>query len=533
VNPTAYVLHVISGPTAGPFALAPDQPTLIGRSLECAVCLVHESVSRRHAQIVRREGQWYIIDIGSIAGTYLGSLRLEPNRPSPIGTGDLLRVGPWTLRLSEPGTADRAARTLDDTSSSERKIETLTRGGSIAASRLSVLTEGLDALHQGGDEYALATAALHAALNGTGCVRGAVLRTVDGSDEVHILSSADPSGGAMIFSRSLIAAASSGRAVILSEREQAAQFASLAGNQIATAICAPVLLGGSVVALIYLDARLQDHQVLQDSGAFCEAISRMLGLALANRARHELAFRQAQLGSELQAAREVQQFIMPAPEGDLGFVRYAMRSHAGAMVAGDLFDVAPLPDGRMCVSLGDVSGHGIGSAMLMAAVQAQLAAHLAHTGDVAKAMASVNEYLCARDLAGRFVSLVMFAIAPSGDVEVFDAGHGYWFLTGEFVNEPGSHARGAPLGIIPGVTFASHRFRLQAKQRLIAFSDGVVDERGHDGRPFGLESLRSAVLRGTDPASDITSVFNGLIAHSGLEHAGDDCTVASLQMILP
>lgn len=526
-----YLLHVLSGPPAGPFALTDDHTIRIGRSMECAVCLAHESVSRRHAHLLRRDDAWYIVDVGSAAGTYVGATRLSPHQPTRLDAGDLIRIGPWTLHFSLKAQVERAARTIDDTGSGTRRIETVGAGVTLAASRLALLTEGLEALHQGGDEYRLAATALRAALKGASCTRGAVLRTLDRSGEVEILASVDPSGGAMTFSRSLINAAREGRVVMLSDEHERASSASIVESNISAAICSPVLVGDAVAAFLYLDSRSRDDVVRQDAGAFCEAVARALGLALANRQRQDLQRRQLQLASELQAAREVQQFIMPAPTGDLGFVRYAMHSHAGAMVAGDLFDATRLTDGRVCVLLGDVSGHGAGSAMLMAAVQAQFAAHLAHTPDVARAFTRVNAYLCQRDLGGRFVSLIAVVIAPTGECELIDAGHGYWLRFPPRHEDSPHGARSIPLGIDPDTSFPSHHLTLAKSDRLLLYSDGVIDERGHADQPFGVARLAAAITPAAGPQGDVDAVFDALRAHSGLDGAGDDCTVASIEFL--
>jgi RNA polymerase sigma-70 factor (ECF subfamily) len=88
----------------GPFIVPPDRSALIGRTEEADIHLPDPSVSRRHARLVAHDRRWFVRDLASRHGTYLNSIRLEPNVEAALANRDLLRVGPWTLQvmLAEP-----------------------------------------------------------------------------------------------------------------------------------------------------------------------------------------------------------------------------------------------------------------------------------------------------------------------------------------------------------------------------------------------------------------------------------------------
>src|SRR5205814_10676781 len=121
---------------------------------------------------------------------------------------------------------------------------------------------------------------------------------------------------------------------------------SIASLGIHSALCAPIVFGAAVVGFLYFDARGQESPVHPEAAGFCQAISRMCGLAMANLKRAELELRQRRLEADLTAAREAQQLIMPPNAGTIGRIRYALRSRPGRTVAGDLFDLVELDDGR-------------------------------------------------------------------------------------------------------------------------------------------------------------------------------------------
>jgi hypothetical protein len=85
-----------------------------------------------------------------------------------------------------------------------------------------------------------------------------------------------------------------------------------------------------------------------------------------------MAERHRQLQDDLNAARRAQELLSPPKQGRHGSVSYRFESIPGRVVAGDLFDVFPLDESRTAFFLGDVSGKGVGAAMLMAACQSQL-----------------------------------------------------------------------------------------------------------------------------------------------------------------
>ena len=156
-------------------------------------------------------------------------------------------------------------------------------------------------------------------------------------------------------------------------------------------------------------------------------MARLAGLALANLRRVQLEQRQHQLETEVRAARLAQELITPAESGRVGGLHYAARVRPGSLVAGDLFDVVALEDGRVATLIGDVCGEGIGASVIMAATQSHVRALLARGADPADAVGHVNRYLSAHTAPGKFVSLWLGVFdLERGELTYVDAGHGHW-----------------------------------------------------------------------------------------------------------
>jgi hypothetical protein len=90
---------VVDGPNAGQAAQLDDAPVLIGRGPDAAIRLDDDYVSTRHARIGLSEDTYYVEDLGSTNGTYIGSSRLTQATAVQLGTQ--VRVGKTTLELKK------------------------------------------------------------------------------------------------------------------------------------------------------------------------------------------------------------------------------------------------------------------------------------------------------------------------------------------------------------------------------------------------------------------------------------------------
>lgn len=97
VRGTPTKLQVVSGPNAGQSVPLGDKPILLGRGTDAAIRLDDDYVSTRHARFATNGEQWFVEDLGSTNGTYLGSQRLTS--PTPIGIGIEVRLGKTIVEL--------------------------------------------------------------------------------------------------------------------------------------------------------------------------------------------------------------------------------------------------------------------------------------------------------------------------------------------------------------------------------------------------------------------------------------------------
>jgi serine phosphatase RsbU (regulator of sigma subunit) len=205
--------------------------------------------------------------------------------------------------------------------------------------------------------------------------------------------------------------------------------------------------------------------------------------------------RQAILESELAAAQQVQQVLLPEQmETVPGFAVETIYQPA-QQVGGDFFQILPVGEGGLLVVVGDVAGKGLPAAMLVSVLVGAIRGVADYTSAPAELLASLNERLVGRG-GGSFSTALVAHIAASGAVTIANAGHLSPYLDGREVDLPGA----LPLGVMSGAIYETSEFYLAPGSRVTFYSDGVIEAQNQLGELFGFERAQAI---STQPAAAI------------------------------
>jgi phosphoserine phosphatase RsbU/P len=194
---------------------------------------------------------------------------------------------------------------------------------------------------------------------------------------------------------------------------------------------------------------------------------------------------QALLEGELEAAREVQQVILPeAVESVPGFTVESVYQPA-QQVGGDFFQILPDNRGGLLIVVGDVAGKGLPAAMLVSVLVGAIRTVADDTNDPAVMLSRLNNRLVGRSHGG-FSTALAAHITAEGWVSIANAGHLSPYLDGEEVELPGA----LPLGILSNAAYEANQFHLASGSRLTFYSDGVVEAQNRAGELFGFDRAR-------------------------------------------
>ncbi|MEZ5520096.1 MAG: SpoIIE family protein phosphatase [Dokdonella sp.] len=514
----------VDGPPLDSGSWRLSDPFRIGRAASNELELPDPGVSRRHASVERANDGWIVRDCGSRQGIELNGLALAESATARLRAGDILRVGPWQFRIDAladehggPGSANAPTR-----------ISVVRAVGNLAEQRLELLLQYAGDIAAARDEAALAEILAEHALLGSGYARATVLWRREGDIIVCCQRPALSPRSQWQFNAALVASAGNGDLARLeSDTPPSGGQASLQRKP-RRAMCVPIMLDGRAEAFLYLDSERTSARRHADAPTFCHALARLAALALSNLHRLEREREHAAFTADLERARDVQKRLLPAAADVLGAVRYALHLHPGRVVGGDVVDVFEIDGGRVVAALGDVSGAGLGAGLVMASVQSFLRAGFAHDGDPVRVVSQLNAHLCAQTGDGRFVTLWLGVFEPSGaGCHFVDAGHGHALRIAAGSVQPLSPRGCIPLGIDAQAQFVAEPLLLGRGEIVLLYSDGVVEQRGADGAPWGTEGLSHSLASAAAPADAVALAWKALGEHAGVAPE-DDATMLAL-----
>jgi len=229
---------------------------------------------------------------------------------------------------------------------------------------------------------------------------------------------------------------------------------------------------------------------------------------------------------ELSEAQRIQLSLFPSQSPEIP--RFAVNGLCLPCqeVGGDWYDYIPLQDGRLAVVLADVSGKGMGAALLMSSTRTVLRL-VAESGlPPAEVLSRVNRVLLKDFPTAKFVTMVYAILDPkSGSIAFASAGH----LHPLFVDGRGAHFletdAGLPLGIREG-SFSERTVEMTAGSRLVFYSDGVTEAMNSSFEQYGATRLRDHVA---NPSASVQSLLNDVRTFTGGYSASDDVTVVMVQ----
>lgn len=229
---------------------------------------------------------------------------------------------------------------------------------------------------------------------------------------------------------------------------------------------------------------------------------------------------------ELSEAQRIQLTLFPSQSPDIP--RFAVNGLCLPCqeVGGDWYDYIPLQDGRLAVVLADVSGKGMGAALLMSSTRTVLRL-VAESGlPPAEVLSRVNRVLLKDFPTAKFVTMVYAILDPkSGSIAFASAGH----LHPLFVDGRGAHFletdAGLPLGIREG-SFSERTVEMTAGSRLVFYSDGVTEAMNSSFEQYGATRLRDHIA---NPSASVQSLLNDIRTFTGGYSASDDVTVVMVQ----
>jgi phosphoserine phosphatase RsbU/P len=243
---------------------------------------------------------------------------------------------------------------------------------------------------------------------------------------------------------------------------------------------------GHSLGVLYLDSRRPaafsklDRQILDALAADAASILDNARLVVRERERQRME-------EQINIARDIQQALLPRNFPDHPHLAVAGVNYPCLSVGGDYFDVFPLDNNRTAFLIADVSGKGLGAALLTTMLQGALSAMTLGT-DPARVFNHVNRFLCDHAEVGRYATMFFGILDDDGHLEFINAG---------VAEEPFSEGS-YPVGLVPEAEYTTARLKLEPGDTIVLFSDGVTEAMDPDEELFGVPRLREVLTGQTE-----------------------------------
>src|SRR5215217_1803865 len=247
--------------------------------------------------------------------------------------------------------------------------------------------------------------------------------------------------------------------------------------------------------------------------------------------QQEVAQERERIEQELRVARLIQHTLLPKSLPELEGHQIAVHYQPAREVGGDFYDFLDLPDGRLGLIVGDVSGKGVPAAIVMAIARTLLhAAYRMGSPAPGEILEQVNDILYRDIPANMFVTcLAALLDSRSGRLHYANAGHDAPYV--RHADDVGRlRARGMPLGLMPNMSYEQKEITLEPGESVLLYSDGLVEAHDPQREMFGFPRMQGFVGAHPDAATLIDSLLAELERFTGEEwEQEDDITLVTLQ----
>jgi serine phosphatase RsbU (regulator of sigma subunit) len=239
--------------------------------------------------------------------------------------------------------------------------------------------------------------------------------------------------------------------------------------------------------------------------------------------------------TQLTIAARVQTSLLPAIPEPIAGIRWCATVEPAFKVGGDYYDFLPLPDGRMCVVLGDVSGKGIAAAVFLANVRGTLRALAREASNPRALVANLSSTLFADSTSGFYVTCIVAFVDPKDRSMVYvNAGHPAGVLWNARGGR-GLRVGGPPAGLLHDASFEEERLTFGAGDLVVFVSDGITEALDVSGDGVvEVVSAQIALARKLTPqgacASLLAAARNGPGPH-GVDDWMDDRTAVAFGVV--
>jgi serine phosphatase RsbU (regulator of sigma subunit) len=250
--------------------------------------------------------------------------------------------------------------------------------------------------------------------------------------------------------------------------------------------------------------------------------------------RHQAqAVEQERLRRELELSRRIQTEMLPRAPLRTGPAEIKGISIPAREVGGDFFNYFVLPDGRLALLVGDVSGKGVSAALLMANVQATLRARVPLETDLAQLASQLDREIDESTPGGVYLTLFIGILDTArAELRYVNAGHNPQFVIRKSGGIEPMTSTGLPIALYSGHEYREASLAIVPGDLLFFYTDGLVEAENEAGEMFGAERLQQIIATVQSDGLDVVigRIEQAVRAFRGRAEPLDDATLMALRL---
>jgi len=532
----------------------------IGRASENDLVLKDLNVSRSHAAIARRTDGVYVLDAGGKNGTFVNDRRIS--EPTRLSAGDRVRLGSTLLIFNGTSTsnvefADRpllqgAGTTYFSAASlrtpdlhdlpvilDSRTPVPSTPGSAVAASVAGIIQEANEELVFHRPLPEILETIMDLVRRAVPFERGLLMLREGETLRAQVIRvPPDEAGSTISISRTIADRVLRNQESILTSDalidDRFRRGQSVEAQQLRSVMCVPLWNNRDVIGLIYVDNRHRAALFTEDNLRLLSHLANVAAVKIENARLFEQVVAAERMEQELQKAREIQDFLLPAQGPPIPGYQVSGLSSPCQAVGGDYFDYVELPGGRYGLGLGDVAGKGLPAALLMTSFQTGLHALCEMGLPPDEMIARLNRLLTRRIPQNRFVTFFFGVLDPESHTLTYvNAGQNPPCRVRASQDVERLTATGPPLGLLADASYQVRTLEIQPGDVVVCFSDGATEGRGPTDEEFGEARLIDIVRQhlSATPEAIVNRIAAAVERHCATSPRQDDITLVVLKRL--
>jgi serine phosphatase RsbU (regulator of sigma subunit) len=336
------------------------------------------------------------------------------------------------------------------------------------------------------------------------------------------------------LSRTVLATVMNDKKAILSadagsdSRFQAAE--SISSLSIRSMMCVPLLsMSNEVMGVIHIDTQNPIATFRKDDLEILMAVAGQAAMSYES-ARLLVSFVEKQKqDNEMNIAADVQRALLPEGYPTVPGYSFFTMYEAAQAVGGDYYDIIPLPGGKICLAFGDVAGKGVPASLVMSRLSSVVRSTVEFVMDPEKAVARINNHMCAKAVEGRFVTFVLIMLDTiNNTLSLANAGHMSPMIrkVDGSIEEFDDQLVGVPLGVMEDFVYDRVDRPIAPGESVVIYTDGVSEAMNHQSDLYTSERLKKVITASTADVAQLgTTIRADVKKHANGRPQNDDITL--------